>query len=522
MIPLADAQATILDAVAPLAPRPFALARRARARARARTSSRRSRCRRSRTPAWTGTRCARPTPRATTAGTLRVVGELPAGRAPTTRGRSGRGDPHHDRRADARRRRRGRDGRAHAVDGDRRRSSRPRQLGRARAPRGRRRRGRRAGVRSAARCSRPRTSVCSRASTCTRCSCHPRPRVGVISTGDELVERGPLAPGPDPRLEPSDAARGARGVGLRAGRLRHRRATTRPRSPRSIDARGRHVRRAADERRGVGRRLRLRQARARAARGRTRRSTSLWAQVAIKPAKPLAFATLGARARVRAARQPGVVTGELRAVRPARAAQARRAAPTCCPKPVVATAAVADAAPARRQAAPRPGAASGRGRPLRVRAGRRPGEQRAVGDGRAPTAWPSSTTATASTPAAEVRGPPALKRLRGPRIRRPRSVGFGRRPTAAQGSGPALVIEHPAWSLESDALVIGFPTGDRRAILSVVGANPHVWSGLGLSTLARSYAQWYKLHTTRSPGRAKRQPGGCNRVATCRWRAGLA
>ena len=26
-------------------------------------------------------------------------------------------------------------------------------------------------------------------------SCHPRPRVGVISTGDELVERGPLAPG---------------------------------------------------------------------------------------------------------------------------------------------------------------------------------------------------------------------------------------------------------------------------------------------------------------------------------------
>ena len=25
--------------------------------------------------------------------------------------------------------------------------------------------------------------------------CHPRPRVGVCSTGDELVERGPLAPG---------------------------------------------------------------------------------------------------------------------------------------------------------------------------------------------------------------------------------------------------------------------------------------------------------------------------------------
>ncbi|GIU89014.1 MAG: hypothetical protein KatS3mg010_0113 [Acidimicrobiia bacterium] len=26
-------------------------------------------------------------------------------------------------------------------------------------------------------------------------TCHPRPRVGLLSTGDELVERGPLAPG---------------------------------------------------------------------------------------------------------------------------------------------------------------------------------------------------------------------------------------------------------------------------------------------------------------------------------------
>ena len=47
-----------------------------------------------------------------------------------------------------------------------------------------------------------------------------------------------------------------------------------------------------------------------------------WMQVAIRPAKPLAFGVIGpataaaARAGVRPARQPGVVAGELRAVRP--------------------------------------------------------------------------------------------------------------------------------------------------------------------------------------------------------------
>ncbi len=41
---------------------------------------------------------------------------------------------------------------------------------------------------------------------------HPRPRVGVLSTGDELVPAGRAArPGPDPRLEPPHAAR-ARGA----------------------------------------------------------------------------------------------------------------------------------------------------------------------------------------------------------------------------------------------------------------------------------------------------------------------
>ena len=92
-----------------------------------------------------------------------VVGELPAGRAPSIAGRAGRGDPDHDRRADARRRRRGRDGRAHATRRRRRGAHR----------RGRRRRATTSGrpaatSRPARRCSRrapcsgPRTSACWR------------------------------------------------------------------------------------------------------------------------------------------------------------------------------------------------------------------------------------------------------------------------------------------------------------------------------------------------------------------------
>ena len=52
-------------------------------------------------------------------------------------------------------------------------------------------------------------------------------------------------------------------------------------------------------------------------------SAFTWMQVAIKPAKPFAFGIVDsatAGAGVRAARQPGVVAGELRAVRPARVA----------------------------------------------------------------------------------------------------------------------------------------------------------------------------------------------------------
>ena len=86
--------------------------------------------------------------------------------------------------------------------------------------------------------------------------------------------------------------------------------------------RGRAVRRGHHERGSVGRRLRLRERRARAHRGRRRVGASRvdWYQVAIKPAKPLCFGDGAGHAGVRAARQPGVVARELRALRPARAA----------------------------------------------------------------------------------------------------------------------------------------------------------------------------------------------------------
>ncbi len=68
----------------------------------------------------------------------------------------------------------------------------------------------------------PRRSACWRASTSAAVRAYPRPRVGVMSTGDELVESGPARRRPDPRLEPPDAARARRRCGLRARRPRHR------------------------------------------------------------------------------------------------------------------------------------------------------------------------------------------------------------------------------------------------------------------------------------------------------------
>jgi molybdenum cofactor synthesis domain-containing protein len=123
-------------------------------------------------------------------------------------------------------------------------------------------------------------------------SCHPRPRVGVISTGDELVERGPLAPGRirdsnRPMLlalvedlgcdavdggmigDDEDATTGAieRAAGSCDALL-----TSGAVSVGDYDFVKLVLERIAKQRGGISR----------------------WSQVAIKPAKPLAFAMLGA------------------------------------------------------------------------------------------------------------------------------------------------------------------------------------------------------------------------------------
>jgi molybdopterin molybdotransferase len=122
--------------------------------------------------------------------------------------------------------------------------------------------------------------------------CHPRPRVGVISTGDELVAEGPLAPGrirdsnrpmllsllDELGLEPVDG--GIVGDDERAitAAVEHAAETCDALLTSGAVSVGDYdfvklvLERVAHERGG----------------------TSLWAQVAIKPAKPLAFAMLGA------------------------------------------------------------------------------------------------------------------------------------------------------------------------------------------------------------------------------------
>ena len=68
-------------------------------------------------------------------------------------------------------------------------------------------------------------------------------------------------------------------------------------------------------------------------------STYAWMQIAIKPAKPLAFAAIGGVPVFGLPGQPGVVTRELRAARPARRCGGSPADPTCCAEPVIAVAA---------------------------------------------------------------------------------------------------------------------------------------------------------------------------------------
>ena len=233
------------------------------------------------------------------------------------RGRAGRGDPHHDRRADARRCRRHRDGRAHrratatTACSSRWRSS---PVGTCAAP---------------AATSRPVTWCSSRATVLTAA------RIGVLATVDARRVRGlsararrraldrrrarrvgPARAGQDPRLESADAPRAARRCRRRTDRSR---LGARRRGVHDHDAarRGRPLRRGDHERRGVGRRLRLRERRARAHRGRrsARRLTRRLVPGGDQAREAVVLRDGAGHPRVRAPRQPGVVVRELRAVR---------------------------------------------------------------------------------------------------------------------------------------------------------------------------------------------------------------
>ncbi len=123
-------------------------------------------------------------------------------------------------------------------------------------------------------------------------SCHPRPRVGVISTGDELVEQGPLAPGlirdsNRPMLLALVEELGC--VAVDGGTVRD--------DERAITEAIEHTADECDALLTSGAVsvgdydfVKLVLERVAGERG----GVSLWAQVAIKPAKPLAFAMLGA------------------------------------------------------------------------------------------------------------------------------------------------------------------------------------------------------------------------------------
>ena len=222
---------------------------------------------------------------------------------------------------------------------------------------------------------------------------YPRARVGVISTGDELVEGGgPLAPGQIRESNRDDAPRAGRAGRLRPRRPRPRATTTRTRSPRSsVEARQDCDALVSSGGVSMGDfdlvKVVL-----------DRIGDMRWMQIAIRPAKPFAFGLVGSK-RTPVFGLPGnpvssLVSFELfarpalrqmmghAAPRPASAHRCRRRRPP---------------PPARRQDALHPG-----DRPLRPRRpvprSPRPGPRARTSSPRRPqpTRWSRCPTATAS------------------------------------------------------------------------------------------------------------------------------
>jgi len=168
--------------------------------------------------------------------------------------------------------------------------------------------------------------------------CYPRPRVAVMSTGDELVEHGALAPGlirDSNRPMLTAVVEEAGCIAVDAGAVRDDEAAITAAVERAADSADALLTSGAVS---VGDYDFVKVVLERVAKHRG--GNSLWAQVAIKPAKPLAFAMLGA---VPAFGLPGNpvssrVSFELFA-RPALRKLAGRADLT--PQPLLATAATA-------------------------------------------------------------------------------------------------------------------------------------------------------------------------------------
>ena len=304
VIPLEDAQTVVLEACPPLRPVVGAASARPSGWSSPPTSWPPRTCRRSPTRPSTATPCAPPTsppPRSSCAWSASVAaGAEPYDQPVAAR----RGDPDHDRRADAGRRRRRGDGRGHRAARRRRPGAHGRAVGA--------RRGRRAGP----------ATTCARATPCSPPAPSSRPAVaGVLASINAATV--PVVPGrsgrpccrpatswstdgvaaaarADPREQPHDArSRCVAEAGCVVDRPRRGAATTRPCSrPRCATPRPTCDAVVTSGGVSMGDYDVVKAVLGRIADMR-------WMQIAIKPAKPFAFGLLGAATARRCSGCPG-------------------------------------------------------------------------------------------------------------------------------------------------------------------------------------------------------------------------